>query len=219
VSISLRAGRCVGLGSRFASPSTSAAMFSLTWPPSVFQKRTSPSVHHSAAIEHWTPRNNVEKIARLGTTVMRTLRCSFWGNAPIGKEPSTGKASEMKRVRSRRIGRPRRSVQKRPRVRRKDLPTVKLPGLAVVEAGRRKLTNHRAAVILHTISCGCYRETATQLAGVTPEPLCHWMRWAREPYRTFQRLVRKAEADLEAHNGDCADQPSPRQARARPGDS
>jgi len=138
VSISLRAGRCVGLGSRFASPSTSAAMFSLTWPPSVFQKRTSPPVHHSAAIEHWTPRNNVEKIARLGTTVMRTLRCSFWGNAPIGKEPSTGKASEMKRVRSRRIGRPRRSVQKRPRVRRKDLPTVKLPGLSRGGGGKTK---------------------------------------------------------------------------------
>lgn len=138
MSISLRAGRCVGLGSRFASPSTSAAMFSLTWPPSEFQKRTSPPVHHSAAIEHWTPRNNVEKIARLGTTVMRTLRCSFWGNAPIGKEPSTGKASEMKRVRSRRIGRPRRSVQKRPRVRRKDLPTVKLPGLSRGGGGKTK---------------------------------------------------------------------------------
>jgi hypothetical protein len=113
-------------------------MFSLTWPPSVFQKRTSPPVHHSAAIEHWTPRNNVENIARLGTTVMRTLRCSFWGNAPIGKEPSTGKASEMKRVRSRRIGRPRRSVQKRPRVRRKDLPTVKLPGLSRGGGGKTK---------------------------------------------------------------------------------
>ena len=106
----------------------------------------------------------------------------------------------MKRVRtgSRRVGRPPKGPQKHPRVRRKDLPTVKLPGQSRGGGGKTKLTNHRAAVILHTISCGCYRETAAQLAGVTPETLCHWMRWEREPYRTFQRLVRKAEADLEA---------------------
>ncbi|MGC2195414.1 MAG: hypothetical protein WA628_12125, partial [Terriglobales bacterium] len=104
----------------------------------------------------------------------------------------------MKRVRSRRIGRPRQPAQKRPRVRRKDLPTIKLPGQSRGGGGKTKLTNHRAAVILHAISCGCYRETAAQLAGVTPETLCHWMRWEREPYKTFQRLVRRAEADLEA---------------------
>jgi hypothetical protein len=99
---------------------------------------------------------------------------------------------------SRRVGRPPKGPQKRPRVSRKDLPRVKLPGQSRGGGGKTKLTNHRAAVILHTISCGCYRETAAQLAGVTPETLCHWMRWDREPYRTFQRLVRKAEADLEA---------------------
>jgi len=33
---------------------------------------------------------------------------------------------------------------------------------------------------------------------VTPETLTHWMKWDGEPYATFQRLVRKAEADLEA---------------------
>jgi hypothetical protein len=104
----------------------------------------------------------------------------------------------MKRVRARGRGRPPKGPQKRPRVRRNDLPRVKLPGQSRGGGGKTKLTNHRAAVILHTISCGCYRETAAQLAGVTPETLCHWMRWDREPYRTFQRLVRKAEADLEA---------------------
>jgi hypothetical protein len=36
------------------------------------------------------------------------------------------------------------------------------------------------------------------LAGVTPETLGHWMKWEGEPYATFQQLVRKAEADLEA---------------------
>ena len=103
----------------------------------------------------------------------------------------------MKRVRTggRWVGRPPKGSQKRPRVRRKDLPRVKLPGQSRGGGGKTKLTNHRAAVILHTISCGCYR---AQLAGVTPETLCHWMRWEREPYRAFQRLVRKAEVDLEA---------------------
>ena len=60
------------------------------------------------------------------------------------------------------------------------------------------MTDRRAAQILQAIAHGCYRETAAQLAGVTPETLCHWMRWENEPYVTFQRLVRKAEADLEA---------------------
>src|SRR5262249_46158588 len=43
-----------------------------------------------------------------------------------------------------------------------------------------------------------YRETAAELAGVTRESLTNWMRWEGEPYLTFQRLVRQAEADLEA---------------------
>jgi hypothetical protein len=75
---------------------------------------------------------------------------------------------------------------------------VKLPGQSRRGGGKTHLTNHRAAVVLHAIGCGCYRETAAQLAGVTPETLTHWMKWDGEPYATFQRLVRKAEADLEA---------------------
>jgi hypothetical protein len=75
---------------------------------------------------------------------------------------------------------------------------VYLPGQTRSRGGKTKLTNHRAAVILHAISCGCYRETAAELAGVKAETLSHWMGWKGEPYETFQRLVRKAEADLEA---------------------
>jgi hypothetical protein len=97
-----------------------------------------------------------------------------------------------------RIGRPPKPPQRLPRVRRKDLPVVKLPGQSRSGGGKTRLTNHRAAVVLHAIGCGCYRETAAQLAGVTPETLTHWMKWEGEPYATFQRLVRKAEADLEA---------------------
>ena len=97
-----------------------------------------------------------------------------------------------------RIGRPPKPPQKLPRVRRQDLPVVKLPGQSRSGGGKTRLTNHRAAVVLHALGCGCYRETAAQLAGVTPETLTHWMKWDGEPYATFQRLVRKAEADLEA---------------------
>jgi len=48
------------------------------------------------------------------------------------------------------------------------------------------------------ISCGCYRETAAELASIKAETLSHWMGWSGEPYETFQRLVRKAEAGLES---------------------
>ena len=73
-----------------------------------------------------------------------------------------------------------------------------LPGQTRSQGGKTKLTNHRAAVILHAISCGCYRETAAQLAGIKAETLSHWMGWTGEPYETFQNLVRKAEASLES---------------------
>lgn len=95
-------------------------------------------------------------------------------------------------------GRPRKTAQKLPTIRRKDLPRVSLPGQTRARGGKTKLTNHRAAIILHAISCGCYRETAAELASVKAETLSHWMGWTGEPYETFQRLVRTAEADLEA---------------------
>jgi hypothetical protein len=75
---------------------------------------------------------------------------------------------------------------------------VNLPGQTRSQGGKTKLTNHRAAIILHAISCGCYRETAAELAGIKAETLSHWMGWTGEPYETFQRLVRKAEAGLES---------------------
>jgi hypothetical protein len=80
-----------------------------------------------------------------------------------------------------RIGRPPKPPQKLPRVRRKDLPVVKLPGQSRSGGGKTRLTNHRAAVVLHAIGCGCYPETTAQLAGVTPETLTHWMKWDGDP--------------------------------------
>ena len=102
------------------------------------------------------------------------------------------------RTHPRRLGRPPTAPQRLPRVRRTELPKVKLPRQSRTSGGKTKLTNHRAARILHAIGCGCYRETAAELAGVTRESLTNWMRWDGEPYLTFQRLVRQAEANLEA---------------------
>lgn len=98
----------------------------------------------------------------------------------------------------RRRGRPPQKRGKLPTIRRRGLPVVRLPGQTRSQGGKTKLTNHRAAVILHAISCGCYRETAAELAGIKAETLSHWMGWSGEPYETFQRLVRKAEAGLES---------------------
>src|SRR5229473_2751336 len=95
-------------------------------------------------------------------------------------------------------GRPRKPAKTLPTIRRKDLPRVSLPGQTRSQGGKTKLTNHRAAIVLHAISCGCYRETAAELAGIKAETLSHWMGWSGEPYETFQRLVRKTEAGLES---------------------
>ena len=104
---------------------------------------------------------------------------------------------------TRRLGRPPKLARRLPSIRRKDLPTVNLPKQSRRSGGKTKLTNHRAAVILHAIGSGCYRETAAELAGIKAETLSHWMSWAGEPYETFQRLVRRAEADLEARMVSC----------------
>ena len=70
--------------------------------------------------------------------------------------------------------------------------------------GETKLTNHRAARILHVIGCGCYRETAAELAGVTRETLSDWLRWEGEPYlapRLSNAFVRRKVAELGANLG------------------
>src|SRR5258707_6723522 len=85
-----------------------------------------------------------------------------------------------------------------PAIRRKDLPVVHLPRQTRSQGGKTKVTNPRAAITLHAISCGCYRETAAELASIKAETLSHWMGWSGEPYETFQSLVRKAEAGLES---------------------
>jgi len=102
------------------------------------------------------------------------------------------------RLRTSHGGRPRKPATTLPTIRRKDLPVVHLPRQTRSQGGKTKLTNHRAAIILHAISCGCYRETAAELASIKAETLSHWMGWSGEPYETFQRLVRKAEAGLES---------------------
>ncbi len=105
------------------------------------------------------------------------------------------------RLRTSRGGRPCKPAKILPTIRRKDLPVVHLPRQTRSQGGKTKLTNHRAAIILHAISCGCYRETAAELASIKAETLSHWMGWSGEPYETFQRLVRKAEAGLESRMG------------------
>jgi hypothetical protein len=106
--------------------------------------------------------------------------------------------SQMKSGRPRKRGRPPKQWQQLPTFSLKDLPKVHLPGQTRSGGGKTKLTNRRAAIILYSLSAGVYRETAAQLAGVTAETLSHWMSWDYEPFSTFQRLVRRAEADLEA---------------------
>jgi len=107
-------------------------------------------------------------------------------------------ARDPARRRTSQGGRPCKPAKILPAIRRKDLPVVHLPRQTRSQGGKTKLTNHRAAIILHAISCGCYRETAAELASIKAETLSHWMGWSGEPYETFQRLVRKAEAGLES---------------------
>jgi len=107
-------------------------------------------------------------------------------------------ARDPARLRTSQGGRPCKPAKILPAIRRKDLPVVHLPRQTRSQGGKTKLTNHRAAIILHAISCGCYRETAAELASIKAETLSHWMGWTGEPYETFQRLVRKAEAGLES---------------------
>ena len=107
-------------------------------------------------------------------------------------------ARDPARTRTSQGGRPCKPAKILPAIRRKDLPVVHLPRQTRSQGGKTKLTNHRAAIILHAISCGCYRETAAELASIKAETLSHWMGWSGEPYETFQRLVRKAEAGLES---------------------
>src|SRR5258706_12260190 len=114
--------------------------------------------------------------------------------SPIMKRAARAPA----RLRTSRGGRPFKPAKILPTIRRKDLPVVHLPRQTRSQGGKTKLTNHRAAIILHAISCGCYRETAAELASIKAETLSHWMGWGGEPDETFRRLVRKAEPCPEA---------------------
>src|SRR5258707_2333465 len=75
-------------------------------------------------------------------------------------------ARAQTRLRTSQGGRPCKPAKIVPTIRRKDLPVVHLPRQTRSHGGKTKLTNHRAAIILHAISCGCYRETAAALASI-----------------------------------------------------
>jgi len=66
---------------------------------------------------------------------------------------------------------------------RKDLPVVQPPAANAITGRKTKLTNHRAAIIC-THHCGCYRETAAELANQGGDPLA-LDGWSGEPYETF----------------------------------
>ena len=134
-----------------------------------------------------------------------TFRSRHGENRGEPQTASTERPLNMKRAarlptgpRTSQGARPCRPTKILPTIRRKDLPVVHLPRQTRSQGGKTKLTNHRAAIILRAISCGCYRETAAELASIKAETLSHWMGWSGEPYETFQRLVRKAEAGLES---------------------
>jgi hypothetical protein len=60
-----------------------------------------------------------------------------------------------------------------------------------------KLTDELAAKICEILEQGHYRETAAQLVGIHPVTMAKWMGHSREPFTSFQRAVREAEAKAE----------------------
>lgn len=74
-------------------------------------------------------------------------------------------------------------------------PSARQLGITRLPSVRR---GNAAPSCLDTGTAVAAQSNCSKLAGITPETLCHWMGWEHEPYVTFQHLVRKAEADLEA---------------------
>lgn len=65
-------------------------------------------------------------------------------------------------------------------------------------AGRpTDLTTEKARVILVALANGSYRGPAAEYGGIPEETLSRWMKRTGEPYDTFQRWVREAEAAAE----------------------
>lgn len=59
------------------------------------------------------------------------------------------------------------------------------------------LTDDRARKILIALANGSYRGPAAEFAGIPEETLSRWMKRTGEPYETFQKWVREAEAHAE----------------------
>jgi len=68
----------------------------------------------------------------------------------------------------------------------------------VVKRGRpTALTPRVQKLILSAIRAGNYQTVAARAVGVPPSTLSRWMHRNYEPYRTFQQLMERAEAEAE----------------------
>jgi hypothetical protein len=72
-----------------------------------------------------------------------------------------------------------------------------LPPTARRSGPPSSLTDDVARIILIALANGSYRGPAAEYAGVGEETLSRWMNKSGEPYETFQRWVREAEAYAE----------------------
>jgi len=180
-------------------------------PPGVIQRcgsRTSRSAHWRCPSTLWGGSSARLKSGGVSTSVRgdflggpgaryhRSVKHKRWtsrswhgGNGVSHRQHSTERPPNMKRatrlptgLRASHGGRPCKPTKILPTIRRKDLPVVHLPRQTRSQGGKTKLTNHRAAIILHAIGCGCYRETAAELASIKAETLSHWMGWSGEPH-------------------------------------
>ena len=80
-------------------------------------------------------------------------------------------------------------------------PIPNLPARESNKGPETDLTPELARIILAAIRAGSYQGTAAEWAGVPADTMYDWMRRKTEPYLTFQRDVRKAEAQSEVRGG------------------
>jgi len=72
-----------------------------------------------------------------------------------------------------------------------------LPPSPVRSGPPTELTDERARKILVALANGSYRGPAAEYGGIQEETLSRWMKRTGEPYETFQKWVREAEAAVE----------------------
>lgn len=84
----------------------------------------------------------------------------------------------------------------------------------MAKRGTEALTEALAEAICNHLRAGHYRQTAAQLVGIHPTTLSDWMGKQREPYKSFQEAVRKAEAEAEQIQlAKVAESPDPADAK------